>query len=255
MASSEEKPPLRENAELHDSGVARSEDFVRRLFDEMARTYGLVNMVSSLGFAYVWRRRAVRSLPQPAGLVADLMAGGGECLGHLKRHLGRDVRIDLIDWSRGMCDRAEAAVARGRFSGVRVLCTSALAVPAPDQTYDAIVSTFGMKTLTDTETRAFAREVRRILKPSGCVSILEFSNPHGRLVGFFFRVYVKHYVPLLGRVFLGNPENYRMLWRYTEAFGNCSRVAEIFRAEGFEVTMSDGFLGSATQVTARLPVS
>lgn len=228
-----------------------SEDYVRRLFDEMARTYGVVNMVSSLGFAYLWRRRAVLALPRHAGVVADLMAGGGECLGHIKRHCGRDVRLDLVDWSRGMCDRSEAALLRGGWPHVQVMCTSALAVPVADGTYDAIVSTFGMKTLTDAETRAFVRELRRILKPSGCVSILEFSKPRGRFVQLFFRFYVKHYVPLLGRVFLGNPENYRMLWRYTEAFGDCSRVAEILRSEGFEVKFARWFLGSATQVTAR----
>lgn len=235
--------------------ATHTEVFVRRLFDEMARTYGVVNMVSSLGFAYLWRRRAVMALPRHASVVADLMAGGGECLGHVKRHCGRDVRLDLVDWSLGMCDRTEAALARGGWPHARVLCTSALALPVADGTYDAIVSTFGMKTLTASETRSFAREVRRVLKSTGCVSILEFSKPPGRVLPFFFRLYVKHYVPLLGRLFLGNPDHYRMLWRYTEAFGDCAWVATVFREEGFEVEFSSWFFGSATQVTARLRAS
>lgn len=233
------------------SGDTHSEAFVRRLFDEMAQTYGLVNMISSLGFAYLWRRQAVRALPRPAVAVADLMAGGGECLGLLKAHFGPDVRVDLVDWSRGMCERAEAVVERGRYRETRVWCTSALAVPVADHTYDAIVSTFGMKTLTDEETQAFARELRRILKPDGRFSILEFSKPRSRIVAPFFRFYVQHYVPFLGRLFLGNPDNYRMLWRYTDEFGDCSRVAEILRREGFEVAFTRWFFGSATQVIGR----
>ena len=34
-----------------------SESYVKRLFAEMAGTYGLVNLLSSLGFAWWWRRR------------------------------------------------------------------------------------------------------------------------------------------------------------------------------------------------------
>lgn len=231
-----------------------SERFVKGLFDEMAQTYGIVNMLSSLGFAWYWRREAVRALPATATAVADLMAGGGECLGHLRRHLGARAAVDLVDWSRGMCDRAETVVARGRFGASRVLCASALEIPVPNHHYDAVVSTFGMKTLTADETRAFARELRRVLKPGGHFSILEFSKPRAPLVGTFFRLYVKHYVPLLGRLFLGNPDNYRMLWRYTEEFGDCSALLGILRDEGFSAAMSSHFLGSATQVVGRAPV-
>jgi ubiquinone/menaquinone biosynthesis C-methylase UbiE len=35
---------------------------VIKLFDEMARTYGAVNLISSLGFSHFWRRACVRSL-------------------------------------------------------------------------------------------------------------------------------------------------------------------------------------------------
>ncbi|MBE2214163.1 MAG: hypothetical protein IAE82_09860 [Opitutaceae bacterium] len=54
-----------------------AEAFIKRLFDEMAQTYGLVNMISSLGFAYFWRRRAVRALPGSAHVVADIFHTAG----------------------------------------------------------------------------------------------------------------------------------------------------------------------------------
>jgi demethylmenaquinone methyltransferase/2-methoxy-6-polyprenyl-1,4-benzoquinol methylase len=36
--------------------------------------------------------------------------------------------------------------------------------------------------------------------------------------------YLKHIIPGIGRLLLGNPENYRMLGVYTEKFGNCGTI-------------------------------
>ena len=53
--------------------------FVTSLFDEMARTYGVVNLVSSFGFTLLWRRQCLRSIRiDPSDEVLDLMTGMGE---------------------------------------------------------------------------------------------------------------------------------------------------------------------------------
>ena len=69
----------------------RSAESVRALFDEMARTYGVVNLVSSLGFAYFWRRSCVAAVRGEAATVCDLMAGGAhdEAMRIIERELGR----------------------------------------------------------------------------------------------------------------------------------------------------------------------
>jgi len=53
---------------------------IRILFNEMARTYGAVNLVSSFGFAVRWRHQCIARLPPtvPLRRVADLMSGMGE---------------------------------------------------------------------------------------------------------------------------------------------------------------------------------
>ena len=232
--------------DIHD------ENQVKRLFGEMARTYGVVNIVSSLGFAWFWRRQAARSLPRECGRVCDLMTGGAECLGHIKSRAGAGVEVDLVDWCEGMCARAEAVIDRRGYKGCRVIQASALQVPVDDARYDAVVSTFGLKTLAPHELALLAKEVSRILKPGGSISLLEFSMPRRHLVRFLFRIYVQFHVPLLGAVFLGNPDNYRMLWRYTREFEDCRRALEHFRREGFEVRFVSHFFGSATQIVGTL---
>lgn len=35
-------------------------EFIRNLFDEMAKTYGIVNLITSFGFSMWWRKRCIR---------------------------------------------------------------------------------------------------------------------------------------------------------------------------------------------------
>ena len=63
--------------------------YVRRLFDEMAGTYGLVNVISSFGFCIRWRRQCVDQMPIVAGSrVVDLMTGMGELCPRLAKRAG-----------------------------------------------------------------------------------------------------------------------------------------------------------------------
>lgn len=225
-----------------------SESYVKGLFNEMAQTYGIVNIFSSLGFAYFWRKQAVYAVSHNRTRICDLMTGGAECLCHIKKKFGPESEVHLVDWCENMCKRADATVKRHRHANCTVINANALKIPAEDGSYDAVVSTFGLKTLAAHEFEQLAREVKRILKPGGSISMLEFSMPPNAFIRFFFRMYVKLYVPFLGWVFLGNPDNYRMLWRYTKEFENCKRVLEVFKDEGFDVEFRSRFFGSATQI-------
>ncbi len=226
--------------------------YVRRLFDEMAKTYGIVHLLSSLGFAYWWRRRAVLAIPEGARQVGDLMAGGGECLPHLKRRFGAGIDVRLVDFSPAMCRRARAAIVRHGCHGCRVLEADATVAPAGPACFDAVVSTFGLKTLSESELVGLVRALRQMLRPGGTASLLEFSIPRSRLLRLPFKLYVAYYVPLLGWLLLGNPDNYRHLWRYTESFGNCDRLARLLGEHGFSVRAHDYFFGSATHLVATL---
>jgi ubiquinone/menaquinone biosynthesis C-methylase UbiE len=51
-------------------------EWIRTLFDDMASTYGYVNLIASFGFSARWRYQAVAELPlASADCVVDLMSG------------------------------------------------------------------------------------------------------------------------------------------------------------------------------------
>lgn len=87
---------------LYDPG------FVRSLFDEMAQTYGLVNLLTSFGFTLWWRKKCARAISvKPDSVVVDLMAGMGELSTHVGKSLNENGKLIAIDISSEMCRRAE----------------------------------------------------------------------------------------------------------------------------------------------------
>ena len=57
--------------------------------------------------------------------------------------------------------------------------------------------------------------------------------------------YLKNIIPILGKVFLGSPETYKMLDVYTEEFENSKNVYRIFKDSEFEVEYVEYFYGCA----------
>jgi demethylmenaquinone methyltransferase/2-methoxy-6-polyprenyl-1,4-benzoquinol methylase len=224
--------------------------FVQRLFNEMSATYGLVNLLTSFGFSARWRRQCVELANiVPGQFVCDLMSGMGELWPLVGRRQGAGGSITAVDFSQGMCDRARMTAERiRRRTAVAVLQKDALDSGLPDASVDTVVCSFGLKTLTMQQQCRLAQEVARMLKPNGRISFLEISVPQGRVLRWFYMFYLKRVIPVLGKLLMGNPDNYRLLGRYTEAFGNARGFADACGAAGLQVTHEPLFFGCASAV-------
>jgi ubiquinone/menaquinone biosynthesis methyltransferase len=230
--------------------------FVKRLFNEMAATYGITNYISSFGFCERWREQCVaQAALQPGMVVCDLMTGMGECWGPIQRRLGFEGRLIALDFSQEMCRRGREHC--GRFSPlpIQIYEENVLANSIPDASVDRVVSSFGLKTFAPEHQQALAEEIYRILKPGGIFSLLEISVPRQALLRWPYMFYLKHAIPLIGRLLLGNPDNYRLLGRYTEGFGDSRAMGEQLRAAGLTVTCRDYFFGCASGVHGVRPAA
>jgi demethylmenaquinone methyltransferase/2-methoxy-6-polyprenyl-1,4-benzoquinol methylase len=225
--------------------------FVRALFDEMARTYGVVNIISSFGFAARWRKQCVRALgPQPGWTVLDLMTGMGELCPDLSRAVGPAGTVRAVDLSPEMCRRARRTAGRCRCP-VEVIEADALDLAT--EPVDAVISSFGLKTFSPDQTRRLAGQVARFLKPGGRFALVEISVPPNRWLRPPYQFYLNRVIPLIGRVFLGNPDNYRMLGVYTERFRDCGAVRAEFERAGLVAVGRSYFFGCATGVCGHKP--
>jgi len=216
----------------------------------MAKTYGVVNLITSFGFAARWRRQCVESLPSvPTLHVADLMSGMGELWRSIARRIPRILQLTAVDISSEMTRRASTIWPFKLDVQIRDVLTWEL----PRGSQDAIVSSFGLKTFNREQQARLASQVAELLRPGGAFSFVEISVPSAVVLRVPYMFYLQYIIPFLGRMFLGNPDNYRMLSIYTRAFGNCDYFAQCLSSEGLEVSVSSYFYGCATGVQGIKP--
>lgn len=232
-------------------------DFVETLFDEMSGTYERVNYLSSFGFSRRWRRQFAREASIGPGMtVCDLMCGAGECWDAISLHLANSGgrpggRLLALDFSGGMLRKAKKRKLPGL--DVTIRKQDALASSLEDGCADRIVCGFGVKTLSGEQKETFASEVARVLKSGGAFSLVEVSVPRVGPLKILYMFYLKEVVPLVGRMLLGNPENYRMLGVYTEEFGECPGSRRILERHGLRTTYHEHFFGCASGVSGTKP--
>ncbi len=233
-----------QNVNIYDT------DYIEQLFDEMSQTYDRVNNLSSFGFSERWRKQFVKSVHiRPGMTVCDLMCGMGECWLALAASLGPQGQVMALDMSQGMLNGAERRKARFPDLNIQLLKQDVLESTLPDACADALICSFGLKTLTDAQKEQLAAEIKRLLKPGGTFALVEISVPNGWLFKGLYMFYLQRIVPIIGRLLLGNPDNYRMLGIYTEQFGDCRGMMTALVNQGLQVEYHQYFYGCATAVS------
>ncbi len=218
----------------------------------MASTYGHVNLVSSFGFTARWRHQCVAGLPlASAGCVVDLMSGMGELWASLATALPTSARVVAVDISAEMARRTR----REWHFPVEVNVADVLAWYPEPAFADVVVSSFGLKTFGREQQRRFAQIVARLLKAGGAYSFVEISVPPFRPLRAVYMFYLKWLIPLIGRALLGNPDCYRMLGAYTQAFENVTPFVGFLREAGLDAEPVSYFFGCATGVRGIKPLA
>lgn len=236
--------------------------YVQSVFDRMAESYTVVNLISSFGFSYLWRRRCVKQAGRIKGgsVVYDLMSGMGECTPIIDRQANGPVLLFSVDFSDAMTEKARAKKNNKKFKNLKwsIFRSDVIhsPLPKPDSDSDGavlIICCFGLKTLNESDQKLFAKIIYKNLKPGGRFSLIEISSAKGWILGPLYRFYLTKMIPIIGRLFLGDPDSYKMLGVYTEAFGDSRRFAGFLKDTGLSVTYRNHFFGCASSVYGEKP--
>ena len=226
--------------------------FVEKLFDKMSSSYSRMNYITSFGFSEIWRKQFIEEIQIGKGkVVVDLMTGMGECWKHILKNSNGDSKLIGLDFSTEMVNRAEKNKLNFQKSNIQVLRENVFDNSIDNETADFIVSGFGLKTFNNEQLNKLATEIDRILKTNGQFSLIDVSVPKKRILRIFYMFYLKRIIPILGKLFLGNPETYKMLGIYTEQFENSKQVEQIFKNANFEVDYVEYFFGCASGIKGR----
>ncbi len=184
---------------------------VRAMFDRIAGVYDTLNTVMSAGLHHRWRARAADlARVGPGDRVLDVATGTGDLALELARRVAPGGEVVGCDFSEAMLTRArtKAAGSGALGAGVRFEWADALALPYPDDSFDAATVGFGARNFSDLGRGL--QELARVVRPGGRVVVLEFTAPTRPPLSTFFALWFDRAVPLLGRL-TGDPDAYAYL--------------------------------------------
>ena len=211
----------------------KREERIRRMFDNIAPTYDLLNHVLSFNIDQYWRWRTTRMVP-PTGSapILDLCTGTGDLALAYDRAAQGKVPIFGADFSPAMLARAAAKVQSKKASErIRLLQADAQKIPFPSDYFQIATVGFGLRNVMDTD-RCLA-EMARVVMPGGKVAILEFSKPSGTIFGGLYRCYFRYLLPLIGQLISRSKDNaYRYLPSSVQEFDNGAALARRLERQG-----------------------
>jgi len=204
---------------------------VREMFSGIALRYDLLNHLLSLNIDKRWRKIVADEmrdiLEREDGVVLDVACGTGDLTLELQR--GANAAVIGTDFCRPMLTVAQQKKAE---AGVPYVEADALCLPFGDSTFDALSIAFGLRNLADV--RAGLTELLRVLKPTGRLFILEFSDPV--IPGFrqLFNFYFSHILPFIGGVVSGSRGAYEYLPDSVSKFPAQRELLGMMESVGFQ---------------------
>lgn len=204
----------------------KDEALVQAMFDRVAPRYDLANAVLSLGQDAHWRR-VVASAVAPSGReVLDAAAGPGNVTREL---LARGARtVTALDLSFNMV----AEGARRGLPDVLWVNGDALALPFPDESFDAVTISFGLRNLPDPQ--AGLAEFARVTRPGGTLAVSEFAAPTWPPFRRLYLGYLVAALPRLARLVSSDGPAYGYLAESIQQWPDRATVAEWMRRVGWQ---------------------
>jgi demethylmenaquinone methyltransferase/2-methoxy-6-polyprenyl-1,4-benzoquinol methylase len=216
----------------HFYSPREKEKYVNSMFTRIADRYDRMNRLMSLGRDQSWRRRAVQlaSVP-PGGRLLDVATGTGD-LALISLECLPSARVVGVDFTSEMLriGRLKENGHTGISHPVDWTGGDALRLPYPDETFDAVVSGFMMRNVTDVA--AALAEQRRVVRRGGRVVCLELTHPTTPLWREVYRFIFGRMMPVINGFLSGDRGAYRYLPASLNDFVSADELKAIMKAVG-----------------------
>ncbi|GKX50793.1 bifunctional demethylmenaquinone methyltransferase/2-methoxy-6-polyprenyl-1,4-benzoquinol methylase UbiE [Budvicia aquatica] len=184
---------------------------VADVFHSVASKYDLMNDLMSFGIHRVWKRFTIDcSAVREGQKVLDLAGGTGDLTAKFSRLVGEKGEVVLADINDSMLKMGRSKLRdMGIVGNVNYVQANAEALPFPDNYFDCITISFGLRNVTDKDKAL--RSMFRVLKPGGRLLVLEFSKPVIKVLNSAYDAYSFHILPKIGEMITKDADSYRYL--------------------------------------------
>ena len=205
---------------------------VEQMFDNIAPTYDKLNHRLSWDIDKAWRKKAIRQLEpyQPQALL-DIATGTGDFailaaeMLHPQKLVGADISEGMMEIGR------QKVMEKGLQDVISFEKEDCQALSYPEGTFDAVTAAFGIRNFADLDKGL--REMCRVLKAGGHLSIVELTTPVSFPMKQLFHIYSHTVLPVYGRLISKDTSAYTYLTKTIEAFPQGEQMVTILQRAGF----------------------
>lgn len=207
---------------------------VAQVFHSVAAKYDVMNDLMSFGIHRLWKRFTIDCSGVRRGQkVLDLAGGTGDLTAKFSRLVGESGKVVLADINDSMLKMGREKLRNcGVVGNVEYVQANAEVLPFPDNTFDCITISFGLRNVTDKE-KALS-SMFRVLKPGGRLLVLEFSKPTLEPLSKAYDAYSFHILPRIGELVASDAESYRYLAESIRMHPDQETLKAMMETSGFE---------------------
>jgi demethylmenaquinone methyltransferase/2-methoxy-6-polyprenyl-1,4-benzoquinol methylase len=205
---------------------------VEEMFDNIAPTYDTLNHRLSWDIDKGWRKKAIKQLaPYKPKRILDIATGTGD-FAILSAQMLQPSQLIGADISEGMMNIGREKVDKMKLNHIiSFQKEDCLNLTFEDESFDAITAAFGIRNFQDLDKGL--KEMCRVLKKGGHLSIVELSQPVSFPMHQLFKIYSHTILPLYGKLISKDQSAYNYLTATIEAFPQGETMVEVLKKAGF----------------------
>src|SRR5690606_30455583 len=187
--------------------------------------------VISFGIDVKWRKKVVKLVSQNTpNSILDIATGTGDLA--LALTATKANKIVGLDISPGMLEVGVKKAKKAQLDNtIEFVLGDSENLPFEANSFDAITVAFGVRNFENLEKGL--SEIFRVLKPNGTFVILETSVPTKTPFKQGYKLYTKHLLPLIGKLFSKDKSAYKYLCESASVFPYGEALNNILRNIGF----------------------
>ncbi len=207
----------------------RSKDKIKKMFDQIAHRYVIMNTVMTLGRDRYWRKHLVKYAGIKNGdNILDVATGTGDVI---IQALEQGIQLKNsagLDFSDKML---RVAKTRLNIPEIRWIQADALDLPFKNNKFDAVTSAYLMRNALDIGVAL--KEQFRVLKHKGKIACLDTTPPKKTVLSPLINFYFIKIIPLLGSLIASSKAAYTYLPETTKNFKTADELKQMMIQAGF----------------------
>ena len=223
---------------------------VEKMFDSISFEYDKLNRLISAGNDVKWRKHIykIANHLNPVD-VLDIATGTADIAMELSKIKGS--KITGLNISEKMLNVGrQKIVDRSLQDKITLVSGDAENLNFSKNTFDLISIGFGVRNFQNL--KKGLSESFRVLRDGGTLIVLETSVPQNTFIKFFYLLFSRTFIPLIGSLFSKDKKAYKYLQKSAEEFPSGENFSQILKSCGFkDVEIMPLMLGAASIYIAK----